>query len=130
MHPKVRIGLALVAALAIFGAGWALGQKQNKFGTPKTIIHVVTVKFKAEASEADRQKGLDGIKEMAAQIPGIKNVWVKSTRVQPRDFHAAFVIEFEDRGAADLYAEHPAHKEWEKFYLSIRQESRSVQVTN
>jgi len=67
---------------------------------------------------------------MAAKIPGIKNVWVKATRVQPREFNAAFAIEFEDRAAADAYVEHPAHKEWEGIYLPIREQSRSLQITN
>lgn len=128
MSPKLRIGLAVVAAVAVFWSGYAAGQ--NKFGTPKTIIHVATIQWKPDTPEAEKQKVLEGVKEMAAQIPGIKNVWIKATRVQPRDFNDAFAIEFEDRAAADRYAEHPAHEAWAKHYLSIRQASRSVQITN
>ena len=124
----MRIGFALLAAVALFSAGY--GAAQNQFGMPKTIIHAVTIKWKEGTSEADEQKVIEGVKEMAAKIPGIKNVWLKSTRVQPQDFHAAFVIEFADRAAADLYAEHPAHEEWLKIYMPIREASRSVQVTN
>jgi len=128
MRPKLRIALAVVVAVTLFWGGYAVGQ--NKFGTPTTIIHVVTIKWKPEAPEAEKQKALEGVKRMAAEIPGIKNVWIKATRVQPRDFADAFAIEFEDRAAADRYAEHAAHETWAKQYLAIREASRSLQVTN
>jgi hypothetical protein len=57
-------------------------------------------------------------------------VWIKGTKVQPRDFNDAFVIEFRDKAAADLYVDHPAHREWEKIYLPIREASVSHQITN
>ncbi len=128
MSLKARSILAAVVATAIFWSGWAVGQ--NKFGRPNTVIHVVSIKWKADAPEAERQKALNGVADMAAQIPGIKNIWIKSTRVQPSDYNAAFVIEFENREAADRYAEHPAHKAWQKHYLEIREQSRSLQITN
>lgn len=128
MKPRVRIGLAILAAIALFGGGVATGK--NRFGTPKTIIHISLIKWKADAPDAEKQKTVDGVKEMAAQIPGIKNVWVKPARMQPRDFHTAFVIEFADRAAADRYAEHPVHEAWRKHFLSIRETSISPQVSN
>jgi len=67
---------------------------------------------------------------MAAQIPGIKNIWLKAVRMQPRDYHAAFVIEFENREAADRYAESPVHAIWSKQFLAIREASISPQVSN
>lgn len=114
--------------LAIFLAGVAAAE--NQYGTPKSVIHVVVVKWKAEATDAEKQRAIDGVKTMAGAIPGIKNVWLKADRVQPREFNTAFAIEFESRAAADAYVEHPAHKEWEKIYLPIREESRSLQITN
>jgi hypothetical protein len=128
MNSQLRFAVVALAGAGLFFSGYAAGQ--NKYGTPKTIIHLVTIKWKAGTSEADQQKALEGVKEMAAKIPGIKNVWIKAERLQPRDFNAAFAIEFADRAAADRYAEDPAHAAWDKFYLSIREESRSVQVTN
>ena len=128
MNPRLRFAAAVLAAVAIFFSGYAAGK--NKFGTPKTIIHISLIKWKPGVSDAEKQKALDGVKEMAAQIPGIKNVWTKAVRMQPRDFNAAFVIEFKDRAAADLYAEHPVHTEWTKQFLAIREASISPQVTN
>ncbi len=123
-----RLGAALVAAVALFWSGVLLGQ--NKFGTPGTIIHVSLIKWKAGVSDADKKKALDGVKEMAGQIPGIKNVWIKAVRMQPRDFNDAFVIEFENKAAADRYAEHPVHEKWSKEFLEIRDESISPQISN
>lgn len=118
-----------VALCALVVAGGA-ARAQRSFGTPSTIIHVVVIKFTPESTPEQRQKVLDGVKQMAATIPGIKNVWLKAARVQPRDFHTAFVIEFEDRAAADAYATHSAHEEWRNYYLPLRAESRSIQVAN
>ena len=128
MNRNLRIAAGVLAAAVIFCGGYAVGQ--HKFGQPKTIIHVSLIKWKADASEADKQKALEGVKEMAAQIPGMKNIWTKVSRMQPRDFHTAFVIEFENREAADRYAEHPVHEAWSKQFLAIREASISPQITN
>ena len=128
MRNAFRVLTAVLVLAVVFAAGVALGQ--NKYGTPKTILHLAAIKWKAEASEADQKKALDGVKTMAGQIPGIKNVWVKTIRVQPQGYNAVFAIEFEDQAAADRYRDHPAHTEWEKFYLALRDDSRSFQATN
>jgi Stress responsive A/B Barrel Domain len=118
----------VLAAAALFAGGYAAGQ--NRFGQPKTIIHLVAVQWNPGVSEADQQRVLDGVKSVAAQVPGVKNVWVKAERLQPRDFNAAFAIEFRDRAAADAYAESPAHKAWEQEYVPLRRASISIQVSN
>ena len=128
MNRKLGLVFAVLAVAAVFCAGYAAGQ--NKFGTPGTIIHVSLIKWKEGVPDAEKQKALDGVKEMAGKIPGIKNVWIKAARMQPRDYHAAFVIEFENRAAADAYAEHPAHEAWRTHFLSIREASISPQISN
>jgi hypothetical protein len=137
MKAPLRITTAALAAAALFGSGMLVGARQpgpktaaNQFATPHTIIHVSLIKWKPDVPEAEKQKALDGVKEMAAQIPGIKNVWTKAARIQPRDFNAAFVIEFENREAANRYAESPVHEAWSKHFLSIREASISPQITN
>ena len=129
MTRTLRISLAVLAAAVLFAAGFVTAQ--NKFGQPKTVIHVVAVKFKADSTPEAQQKALQGVLDMAAKIPGIKNVWIKSTRVQPQGYSAAFVIEFADRAAADAYAESPIRNDWfNNVYNPIREESRSFQITN
>ena len=117
-----------LAVLAIFGGGYVAGQ--NRVGQPKTIIHVVEIKWNPGVSEADKQKVLDGLKQVAMKTPGVKNVWTKADRLEPRDFNAAFAIEFQNRDAADAYAESTLHDQWDKMYVPLRQTSVSIQVTN
>jgi ABC-type glycerol-3-phosphate transport system substrate-binding protein len=124
----VKAALALAVALGLFSAGVLTGK--NTFHQPSSIIHVVTVQWTPESSPEQQKAALDGVKTMAAEIPGIKNVWIKSTRVQPRDYNAAFAIEFENKEAAEAYAKHPAHDAWMKVYEPIHKESRSQQITN
>jgi len=134
-------GFRLVSsALVVVGFLWAgslLGAwqarragAQNRFGQPKTVIHVVLYKWKDEVSDADKQKAIAGIQEMAARIPGIKNVWLKATRLQFRDLSGAFVIEFASPEAAADYAENPIHEAWSKSWQQLRENSVSLQVTN
>jgi hypothetical protein len=125
--PAKIIGGALFA-LALFASGYVAGQ--NRFGQPKTILHVVELKWNPAATDADKQAAIEGIKEMATKIPGIKNIWIKGERMQPRDFNAAYAIEFRDRAAADAYAESPVHAAWEVKYVPLREASVSIQVTN
>jgi hypothetical protein len=134
MTLSVPLRRAFVGAvlLAVFAAGIIVGQ--NKFGQPKSVIHVVTLKWKADATAEQKNKAIEGIKTMGAKIPGIKNIWLKTLRVQSptqdKPFDAAFAIEFESEAAAKVYADHPAHTEWNAIYTPIRDESRSHQVTN
>jgi hypothetical protein len=122
---RVFLGAILVS---VFAAGIIVGQ--NKFSQPKSVIHLVTLKWKADSTPAQQQAAIDGIKTMAAKIPGIKNIWIKPIRIQPQGNTANFAIEFADEAAAKVYADHPAHVEWNKGYLAIREESYSNQVTN
>jgi antibiotic biosynthesis monooxygenase (ABM) superfamily enzyme len=132
-----RIGLQLTVCLALFAAGVAVGSQragsvsaQNKFGQPKTVLHVVVYKFKDATSEYDRQKALDGIKDLARKIPGVKNVWLKTNRNQIRDFSGVYAIEFTSPETAADYAESPAHEAWAKQWESLRENSLSFQVSN
>jgi hypothetical protein len=118
-------GVALV-----FGAGFAAGQAKNNFAQPKTVLQVSLVKWKKGVSDAEKQAAIDGVKDMAAQIPGIKTIWLKTDRMQPRDYDTAFAIEFASREAANDYAENPIHEKWSKAYLQIRETSQSPQLTN
>lgn len=126
---RVLLGCAL---LAVFAVGIVVGQ--NKFGQPQSVLHVVLVKWKADSTPEARQKAIDGIKDMAASVPGIKNVWLKATRIQaPSEtlkYDAAFGIEFESAAAAEAYAKSPAHEKWYAIYTPVREESRSYQLTN
>ena len=136
--PSVKqLGLQVTLCAALFGAGIAVGSlhatnvaAQNKFGQPQTVLHVVVYKFKDATSENNRQKALDGIKDLARKIPGVKNIWLKTNRNQIRDFSGVYAIEFTSAEAAADYAESPAHEAWAKQWEALRENSLSFQVTN
>ncbi len=123
-----RICAGMVSAAMLFACGYVAGQ--NRFGQPKTIIHMVEVKWNPGVTDAQKEEVISGLKEIAAKVPGIKNVWLKADRLEPRDFSWAYAIEFRDRDAADAYAESKLHDAWEKRYVPLRYTSISVQVTN
>ena len=122
---------------ALFVSGVAAGTlharsaaAQNRFGQPKTVLHVVVYKFRDDVSNYDREKAISGIKEMAGKIPGIKNVWLKTERNQIRDFSGVYAIEFTSAEAAADYAESPVHEAWSKSWQEKRENSLSFQVSN
>lgn len=127
-----RRALVSGGILAVFAAGLLVGA--NTYGKPKSILHVVTLYWKDGTTPAQRQKALDGVEKMAAEIPGIKNVWLKSIKVQGdaggKALESAFVMEFESEAAFKAYDNHPAHRAWEKVYLPVRGESRTHDITN
>ena len=132
-----KLGLQLALGAALFAAGTAAGSlrtpsvaAQNKFGQPKTVLHVVVYKFKEATSENDRQKALDGIKDLARKIPGVKNIWLKTNRNQIRDFSGVYAIEFTSEETAADYSESPTHEAWAKQWESLRENSLSFQISN
>src|SRR5260370_16960072 len=111
-------GLAtMAAAAALFAAGVATGAwqsarivaAQNKFGQPKTVVHVVVYKWKNTTSQNDKDLVLAGIKSMAGKIPGIRNIWLKTERNQMRDFDGLYSIEFARPAAPPHYPHTPPH---------------------
>ena len=81
MTSRMKRASRIFLGAAIFVAGIAAGSLrarsaavQNRFGQPKTVLHVVVYKFKDNVSNYDREKAINGIKDMAGKIPGIKNV--------------------------------------------------------
>jgi len=127
MNSISRKVLVVFALAAVFGLGVVAGQ--NKFGQPKSVLHVITVKWKGDSTPVQRQAAIDGVKTMASKVPGITNVWLKTVKVQG-DKDAVIVMEFKDQAAFDAYTEHPAHKKWEEIYLPIREQSQTHDITN
>ena len=127
-YKLLRASGAIAIAVGLFATGYLAGQ--NRFGQPKTILHVVEIKWNPGVSTADKQRVLAGVKELAGKIPGIKNVWLQADRLEPRDFNAAYAIEFQSRAAADAYAESRLHDAWDAAYVPLRFASISIQLTN
>ena len=137
MTSAMKRAVQITLSAAIFIAGAATGSlhernvvAQNKFGQPKSVLHVVVYKFRDATSENDRQQVLDGIKDVARKVPGIKNVWLKTQRNQIKDFSGVYAIEFASPDAAADYAESPAHEAWSKQWQNLRENSLSFQISN
>ena len=137
MELKKRGRMQIAAAGALILAGMAAGSVAtqrvsavNKFGQPKTVIHVVAYKFREATSQNDQDQAIAGIKDMAARIPGIKNIWLKTERNQIRDWSGVYIIEFTSAEAAADYAESPIHDAWRKKWEQLRENSVSFQVSN
>jgi hypothetical protein len=129
--PRIAVG-ALLFLAGISSGNWhgRGAAAQNRFGQPKTVLHVVVYKWKPTVSEVDQQRTVDGIKTMAAKIPGIKNIWLKTQRNQIRDFSGVYAIEFTSPDAAADYAESKVHEAWSKQWQELRETSLSFQVSN
>lgn len=138
---SVRHAAAAAALVIALGAGAALAA--NKFAKPKSIIHVVTLYYKDGVTEEQKKAVMAGIEKMAGEVPGLKNVWLKSIKVQGdvpekqadgqiknKRLTDAFVMEFESAEAFKAYDDHPAHRAWEKIYTEVRGSSRTHDITN
>jgi len=131
--PMAQIALGTVLFIAGIAAGSLHARSaavQNRFGQPKTVLHVVIYKFKDATSNNDRDNAINGIKEMAAKIPGVKNVWLKTERNQIKDFSGVYAIEFTSAEAAADYSESPVHEAWSKKWQELRENSLSFQISN
>lgn len=102
---------------------------------PKSVVHVVTVAFKAEATPAQVAAALDGVKQLPAKYAGITHVWTNAIKVQNpegakvKKTHV-IVMEFASEQALKDYTDSPAQKEWYKLYLPIREVSTTYDITN
>ena len=116
------------AALVILGVSAVTGART--YQKPKTVIQVVTIRWTADAAPEQRRAALEGVDKLAADFPGVRNVWLRPLRLQPRDFMSAYAIEFDDQAAAERFARLPAHETWNKSFLPLIEESRTQQLTN
>lgn len=118
--------LTLLAATVIsFGAASASAAET----APKSVVHVVTVKWKADATKEQIKAALDGAHALPAAFKGVTRVWTDSFKVQG-DWSHVIVMEFADKDALKSYAGSDAQKEWYKAYLPIRERSNTHDITN
>jgi hypothetical protein len=128
---QIALGAGLFVAGIAAGSLHARSTSvQNRFGQPKTVLHVVIYKFKDATSNNDREVAINGIKDMAGKIPGIKNIWIKTERNQIKDFSGIYAIEFTSAEAAADYSESPVHEAWSKKWQELRENSLSFQISN
>lgn len=96
---------------------------------PKSVIHVVTVTWKAGTTPEQIQAALDGAQALPAAYAGIARVWTKTIKAQGERTHA-IVMEFKDEAALKNYAKSDAQQAWYKVYTPIRERSTTFDITN
>jgi uncharacterized protein (DUF1330 family) len=117
--------LSLSLLLAIVTAGFAMAAPKK----PKSVIHVITIQWKADATPQQIQAALQAAENIS--YPGIKNVWTRPIKMQlPEGYKNIIVMEFESEEALKKYADSPAQKQWYEVYMPIREESRTHDITN
>lgn len=121
-----RLFLAVVAS-GFLMASAAVAQDAS----PNSVIHVITVKWKADASQAQIDKALQAISALPSKYPGIKHVWTKPIKKQiPDGYNTVIVMEFANESALKQYVDSPAQKSFYEAYMPIREESRTSDITN
>ena len=121
---KLLIAATMLATLTL-GQAFAAAK-------PKTVIHVINVKFKDDAKKEDVAKAIAAIETVAGKYKGIKNVWLNPILVQggPSKFTHVLVMEFESVEALKKYTDSPEQKEWYKVWLPVRELSNTSDVSN
>lgn len=109
----------------LIGAGSAAAAP-NK---PKSVIHVITIQWKADASPEAIKKAIAAAENI--NYPGLKNVWTRPIKMQLQEgYKHIIVMEFESEDALKKYADSPAQKAWYEAYMPVRGESRTHDITN
>jgi antibiotic biosynthesis monooxygenase (ABM) superfamily enzyme len=98
---------------------------------PKTVIHVISIQWKAGATPAQIDKAIKAAEALPSEYPGITRVWTKPIKKQlPDGYSTVIVMEFASEDALKNYADSAAQKKWYELYMPIREESRTSDITN
>ncbi|MCP5520089.1 MAG: Dabb family protein [Verrucomicrobiales bacterium] len=115
-----RIVLSLIVAVFCAGlfsatteAAEGQTQTQPRRGRRGNVVHVVSFKFKAEATEAQIKEVVDAFAALPEKIEEI-GTFEWGTNISPENlnkgFTHCFTLTFQDAKARDAYLVHPAHK--------------------
>lgn len=118
--------LATLLTVALLACATAASASDT---APKSVIHVVTVTWKAGTTPEQIQAALDGAQALPAAYAGIARVWTKTIKAQGERTHA-IVMEFKDEAALKNYAKSDAQQAWYKVYTPIRERSTTFDITN
>jgi hypothetical protein len=114
----------IFVCLCFFAVG-AWGQ------TASTVIHIIHVKWKLEATPEQIKVAVDAVQQLPAKFLGIKRVWTKNLRYQGQEgYKQAIVFEFESLDALKRYEGSAAQKWWYELYLPVREDSRIDDIAN
>ena len=99
--------------------------------SPKTVIHVITAKWKPNTTPAQIDEVLATVAAMPAQYAGITRVWTRPIKMQiPEGYDHIIVMEFASEAALRDYVDSAAQKKFYEVYIPIRETSRTSDITN
>jgi hypothetical protein len=117
----LTIALAAMMAVSVFAAETA----------PHSVIHVISVKWKSDATPAQISKVMEVVDSLPSMNSGISRVWTKPIKKQlPEGYSHIIVMEFASEDALKNYVDSPAQKKFYDAYMPIREESRTSDITN
>jgi len=120
-----KLILAVCAILALVGATLLVAAAAK----PKTVIHIITVQWNANATPAQIDKAIKAAENM--KYAGLKNVWTRPIKMQlPDGYKNIIVMEFESEQSLKNYEGSDAQKAFYEAYMPVREESRTHDVTN
>jgi hypothetical protein len=121
---KLLLALLTATLLSLGAVNATAGES-----APKSVIHVVSVKWKADATPEQIKAALDGVHALQKAYPGITRVWTDAFKKQG-DWSTVFVMEFKDRAALEAYSGSDAQKKWYEVYTNIRERSNTHDISN
>jgi opacity protein-like surface antigen len=120
-----KLLLAALAAAMMLASAFAADSK------PKTVIHVITIKWKSDAKPAQIEQAIKGAEALPSEYSGITRVWTKPIKKQlPEGYDQVIVMEFASEDALKKYADGAAQKKWYEVYMPVREESFTSDITN
>jgi hypothetical protein len=97
---------------------------------PKSVIHVVTIKWKDGTTPEQITKALQAFEAASNTYKGVTRVWTRAIKVQGQGYTHAVVMEFASEQALKDYAGSDAQKKLYEVYLPIRGQSTTHDITN
>lgn len=115
----------VAAAAVLLTAGVAAEAEK-----PKSVIHVVTIRWKEGATDEQKKKAIDAFVTAADNTKGVTRVWTRAIKVQGQGYTHAVVMEFANEQALKDYADSPAQKKLYEVYIPVRDQSTTHDITN
>jgi hypothetical protein len=98
---------------------------------PTTVIHIIQVKWKVEATPEQVKAAVDAVQQLPTKYPGIRRVWTKNLKYQGQEgFKQAIVMEFDSQESLRKYEGSTAQKWWYELYMPVREDSRTDDISN
>ena len=126
MRFKSIHGISSLALLAL-----AFTVLPTTLGAAGGLMHCFVFTPLPDAGAADWKAFYEATEELPEKIDGLNNAWAGKLRRPVRQYgrdggepklrEYGVCMELEDEAALAVYAEHPAHTEWMKVYVKVRE---------